>query len=142
MTVRCEHSAPGVTHGSTAVAQKQLTCATLSVLNTVLLEEYQAFLDPTAPHPKADLFHEFHSNESGDPEAVLMHALGHWRISEGFHDLVWHPAVTVATAQLLEQPAPDASQEEEEEQQQLQRVRLWHDQLFAKPAHHGGGVAW
>ncbi len=23
-----------------------------------------------------------------------------------------------------------------------QTIRLWHDQLFAKPPHHGGVVAW
>jgi ectoine hydroxylase-related dioxygenase (phytanoyl-CoA dioxygenase family) len=43
----------------------------------------------------------------------------------GFHDLLWHPAFTVAASQLLAGP-----------------VRFWHDQLFCKPAHHGGVVAW
>ena len=36
----------------------------------------------------------------------------------------------VATSQLI-----DPSREEVD-------VRLWHDQLFAKPAKHGGVVAW
>ena len=26
--------------------------------------------------------------------------------------------------------------------QRPSRLRLWHDQLFAKPPHHGGVVAW
>jgi ectoine hydroxylase-related dioxygenase (phytanoyl-CoA dioxygenase family) len=71
------------------------------------------------------LFHEYHTNESADPSRILFHALGAWRIKPGFHDLVWHPAFSVAASQLLDGP-----------------VRFWHDQLFCKPAHHGGVVAW
>ena len=71
------------------------------------------------------LFHEYHSNESVDPNTVLFHALGAWRASAGFHDLLWHPAFTVPASQLLDGP-----------------VRFWHDQLFCKPAQHGGVVAW
>ena len=72
------------------------------------------------------LFYEYHSNESRDPARVLFHALGAWRVTEGFHDLLWHPAFTVAASQLLGGA----------------RVRFWHDQLFCKPARHGGVVAW
>ena len=71
------------------------------------------------------LFYEFHSNESTDPTTTLFHALGAWRISPAFHDLLWNPAFLVAAAQLLEGP-----------------VRFWHDQLFCKPPLHGGRVAW
>jgi len=71
------------------------------------------------------LFYEYNSNESTDPKHVLFHALGAWRIAPGFHDLLWHPAFTVPAAQLLGGS-----------------VRFWHDQLFCKPAHHGGVVAW
>jgi ectoine hydroxylase-related dioxygenase (phytanoyl-CoA dioxygenase family) len=71
------------------------------------------------------LFYEYHSNESTDPAKVLFHALGAWRVSAGFHDLLWNPAFTVAASQLLEGP-----------------VRFWHDQLFCKPAYHGSCVAW
>src|SRR5690606_18585610 len=71
------------------------------------------------------LWYEFHLNESTDPDLVLFHALGAWRIGGGFHDLLWHPAVTVPAAQLLGGS-----------------VRFWHDQLFCKPARHGGVVAW
>jgi hypothetical protein len=74
---------------------------------------------------KRDLFYEYNSNESGDPNQVLFHALGAWRIAAGFHDLLWHPAFTIPAAQLLGGA-----------------VRFWHDQLFCKPAHHGGVVAW
>jgi ectoine hydroxylase-related dioxygenase (phytanoyl-CoA dioxygenase family) len=88
-----------------------------------LREELQDLLDPR--HPANELFHEYHSNESADPARVLFHALGAWRIKPGFHDLLWHPAFTVPAGQLLGGP-----------------VRFWHDQLFCKPAHHGGVVAW
>lgn len=72
-----------------------------------------------------ELFYEFHSNESSDPDTVLFHALGAWRIAPGFHDLLWNARFTVPASQLLDGP-----------------VRFWHDQLFCKPAHHGGVVAW
>jgi ectoine hydroxylase-related dioxygenase (phytanoyl-CoA dioxygenase family) len=87
-------------------------------------EELAAIADPD--HPSHNLFYEFHSNESTDPNAVLFHALGAWRITEGFHDILWNPAFTVAASQLLGNTP----------------VRFWHDQLFCKPAHHGGVVAW
>jgi ectoine hydroxylase-related dioxygenase (phytanoyl-CoA dioxygenase family) len=88
-----------------------------------LRSELQGLLDPR--HPGHELFHEYHANESPDPSRVLFHALGAWRITPGFHDLPWHPAFTVAASQLLGGP-----------------VRFWHDQLFCKPAQHGGVVAW
>jgi ectoine hydroxylase-related dioxygenase (phytanoyl-CoA dioxygenase family) len=88
-----------------------------------LRTELQELFDPK--HPGNDLFHEFHSNESPDPSQVLFHALGAWRIKPGFHDLLWHPAFTVPASQLLGGA-----------------VRFWHDQLFCKPAQHGGVVAW
>ena len=81
-------------------------------------------MDPS--HPQHSLFYEFHSNESEDPDTVLFHSLGHWRISEAFHDILWNPAFVMAAHQLLGNRC----------------VRLWHDQLFCKPAHHGGVVAW
>jgi len=89
-----------------------------------LNEELAAIIDPH--HPGNDLFYEFHSNESADPNAVLFHALGAWRLTPGFHDVLWNPAFVMAASQLLGN----------------QPVRFWHDQLFYKPAKHGGVVAW
>lgn len=88
-----------------------------------LRRELSALVDPA--HPRHHLFYEFHSNESTDPATTLFHALGAWRIAAGFHDVLWHPAFTVPAAQLLGGA-----------------VRFWHDQLFSKPARHGGVVAW
>lgn len=90
----------------------------------ILLEELNGLTHPSSS--QRELFYEFHANESPDPSRVLFHALGAWRISPAFHDLLWHPAFTVPASQLLEGGA----------------VRFWHDQLFCKPAHHGGVVAW
>jgi ectoine hydroxylase-related dioxygenase (phytanoyl-CoA dioxygenase family) len=88
-----------------------------------LRSELAQLVDPA--HPGNELFYEYNSNESVDPSRVLFHALGAWRIAPGFHDLLWNPAFTVPASQLLDGP-----------------VRFWHDQLFCKPAKHGGVVAW
>lgn len=88
-----------------------------------LVEELATLIDPA--QPGNSLFYEFHSNESTDPATVLFHALGAWRITPGFHDLLWNPAFLVPASQLLDGA-----------------VRFWHDQLFCKPARHGGVVAW
>src|SRR5712691_7273440 len=101
--------------------------AGLRVLDDQQLETLRAelseLIDPN--HPGHDLFYEFHSNESANPATVLFHALGAWRIAPGFHDLLWNPAFLMPASQLLGGA-----------------VRFWHDQLFCKPAHHGGLVAW
>lgn len=88
-----------------------------------LRKELADLADPK--YPGHELFYEYHSNESSAPDHILFHALGAWRITPGFHDLLWNPAFTIPASQLLGGP-----------------VRFWHDQLFCKPAHHGGVVAW
>jgi ectoine hydroxylase-related dioxygenase (phytanoyl-CoA dioxygenase family) len=104
----------GYVHGIRILSDEQVE---------TLRQELQDLLDPQ--YPGNELFHEYHSNESPDPSRVLFHALGAWRIKPAFHDLLWHPAFTVPASQLLGGP-----------------VRFWHDQLFCKPARHGGVVAW
>ena len=88
-----------------------------------LRRELMALADPA--HPGNELFYEFNANESADPEQILFHALGAWRIEPGLHDLLWHPAFVVPAAQLLGGA-----------------IRFWHDQIFYKPAQHGGVVLW
>jgi ectoine hydroxylase-related dioxygenase (phytanoyl-CoA dioxygenase family) len=81
--------------------------------------------DQRPDQQRDNLFYEFNTNESADPSKVLFHALGAWRVAPGFHDLIWNPAFLVPAAQLLGGA-----------------VRFWHDQIFYKPAYHGGVVAW
>lgn len=88
-----------------------------------LREQLERLFDPQ--HDGRQYWYEYHSNESADPDKVLFHALGAWRIKPGFHDLLWNPAFTLPASQLLDGA-----------------VRFWHDQLFCKPAQHGGVVAW
>jgi hypothetical protein len=101
--------------------------AGIKVLNDsqieALRDEVGELVDPA--HPGNRLFYEFNSNESADPHKILFHALGAWRIKPGLHDVLWNPAFTVPASQLLEGA-----------------VRFWHDQIFYKPAHHGGVVIW
>lgn len=116
-----------LTGGEVAFFHEQGYLAGVPVLDDeqvdALRAEMQALVDPA--HPGHSLFYEFHGNESTDPSSVLLHALGAWRIGPAFHDLLWHPGFTVPASQLLDGP-----------------VRFWHDQIFSKPARHGGVVAW
>ena len=89
----------------------------------VLRAELAKLIDPAQPNH--ELFYEYHSNEATDPTKILFHALGAWRVASGFHDLLWNPAFLMPAFQLLGGA-----------------VRFWHDQIFYKPAHHGGVVAW
>jgi hypothetical protein len=89
-----------------------------------LKDELSGLMDPD--HPGHELFYEFHSNESVDPQTILFHSLGAWRIAPAFHDVLWNPRFLMAAHQLLgDKP-----------------VRFWHDQLFSKPPKKGGVVAW
>jgi len=89
-----------------------------------LRNELNELIDPKSPGH--GLFYEFHSNESSDLNSILFHALGAWRITPAYHDVLWNPRFLVAASQLLGDKA----------------VRFWHDQLFYKPPKKGGVVAW
>ena len=89
----------------------------------ILRDELNVLTNPL--HPGRHLFYEYHANESTNPSRILFHALGAWRVTPGFHDLLWNPAFLVPASQLLGGA-----------------VRFWHDQIFYKPANHGGVVAW
>jgi len=88
-----------------------------------LCKEANELLSPD--HPARSLFYEYHSNESRNPDTVLFHALGAWRVARALHDLLWNPAFLMPASQLLGGA-----------------VRFWHDQIFYKPPRHGGVVAW
>jgi ectoine hydroxylase-related dioxygenase (phytanoyl-CoA dioxygenase family) len=90
----------------------------------ILKDELEGLTTPDQENNS--LFYEFHSNESDNPDTILFHALGAWRVSNGFHDVLWNPRFLVAASQLLSNKP----------------VRFWHDQLFCKPAKQGGVVAW
>src|SRR5258708_10080520 len=64
-----------------------------------LRKELEEVAEPK--NPSSHLFYEFHSNESSNPETILFHALGAWRISNGFHDVLWYPRFLVHHHQLL-----------------------------------------
>jgi ectoine hydroxylase-related dioxygenase (phytanoyl-CoA dioxygenase family) len=88
-----------------------------------LRAELQELMNPTPAARR--LFYEFHQNESANADKILFHALGAWRVSKAFHDVLWNPRFTVPASQLLGG-----------------KVRFWHDQLFVKPAKDGGIVSW
>jgi ectoine hydroxylase-related dioxygenase (phytanoyl-CoA dioxygenase family) len=100
----------------------------IKLLDDWQIERLRKELDEVAEpnHPSSHLFYEFHSNESANPDTILFHALGAWRITNGFHDVLWNPRFLVAASQLLGDVP----------------VRFWHDQLFCKPPKQGGVVAW
>ena len=89
-----------------------------------LRDELDALVDETNPPPNVELLHELHYNEAEGSGSVLFHCLGHWRISPGFHDILFLDSICVAASQLL----------------QGRSVRFWHDQAFVKPAGHGAVV--
>lgn len=72
-----------------------------------------------------DRFYEYNLNESADKSKILFHALGAWRVSRSFHDLIFFAPLASAFSTLLDGP-----------------VRFWHDQVFVKPARDGAVVAW
>jgi hypothetical protein len=60
------------------------------------------------------------------PDRVVCHFLGGWRVHPVLRELVFDQRLVRPCAQLLGQD----------------RLRFWHDQVFAKPPHHPGVVPW
>ena len=99
----------------------------IKILDDDQIEQLRASLQElTNPsNPGNEFFYEYHSNESANKDTVLFHALGAWRVSPVFHDILWAPAFRMAAYQLIGKG-----------------FRLFHDQLFSKPAKHGSVVSW
>lgn len=77
-------------------------------------------------NPRMNELYEVDAAYLDAPEKNVFHFLGAWMIDEGFHDILFHPRITVPVSQLLGS----------------KRVRMWHDQVFYKPSKHPGVVAW
>jgi len=77
-------------------------------------------------NPRTSELYEVDEDYRRAPEKNLFHILGAWLIDDGFHDILWHPAITTKAAQLLS----------------VKRLRFWHDQVFYKPPRHPGVVTW
>lgn len=60
------------------------------------------------------------------PDEVVTHFLGGWLVEPLLEELISLPSVTAPLATLLE----------------VEELRLWHDQVFSKPARHPGHVPW
>jgi hypothetical protein len=102
--------------------------APLNLLSVAQVEALRARLI-TIGDSLADLDDSLYEIEAAwreRPEETVLHFLGAWRVDELFHDLVFHPGATTPAAQLLG----------------VERLRLWHDQVFWKPAEHPGVVPW
>jgi ectoine hydroxylase-related dioxygenase (phytanoyl-CoA dioxygenase family) len=77
-------------------------------------------------NPRIGELYEVDEDYRRAPEANVFHFLGAWLIDTAFHDVVFHPAITVKAAQLLG----------------VEHLRFWHDQVFYKPPRHPGVVTW
>lgn len=77
------------------------------------------------PRYEPELY-EVEAGHRSRPDEVVCHFLGGWRVDPALHDLAFHPGLTAIARALLG----------------VEGLRLWHDQVFAKPARHPGVVPW
>jgi ectoine hydroxylase-related dioxygenase (phytanoyl-CoA dioxygenase family) len=97
-----------------------LTPAEVATLRTAVAEVI-ANLDRHRPE-----LYEVEQSFTERPGEVVCHFLGGFRVSAALRALVSEPRITAPCAQLLE----------------VDRLRFWHDQVFAKPPGHPGVVPW
>lgn len=98
------------------------------VLDDRQIERLRAGLEEirTGKNQRLGELYEVDAAYAAAPEKHVFHFLGAWMIDEAFHDILFHPKITVPVSQLLG----------------TLKVRMWHDQVFYKPARHPGVVAW
>ncbi len=100
----------------------------LPLLDDRQLTEMREALERMVHQPDHPRAHEILSRpklKPGQPTPMI-YFQGAWLAEEAFHDILFFPKLTRPLRQLLGTP----------------RVRFWHDQIFYKPARHGGVVAW
>lgn len=86
-----------------------------------ILEDVDGISDPA--HEGNGYWYEYNSDVTRT-EGTLQ-GIGGWRVRQSFHDLLWHPRIASAFAQLLEADP-----------------RLLFDQLFCKPPGRNGVINW
>ncbi len=98
------------------------------VLGESQIEALRAGLEAirSGENPRTGDLYEVDEDYRRAPENNVFHFLGAWLIDDAFHDVLFHPEVTVKLAQLLG----------------VEHVRFWHDQVFYKPPRHPGVVTW
>ncbi|HEY6554905.1 MAG TPA: phytanoyl-CoA dioxygenase family protein [Vicinamibacteria bacterium] len=99
-----------------------------SVLDEAQIASLRAGLEAirSGENPRTGDLYEVDEDYRTAPDRNVFHFLGAWLIDEAFHDVLFHPAITVKVAQLLG----------------VEHVRFWHDQVFYKPPRHPGVVTW
>ena len=111
-----------------ALFERQGFLGPICALNSEEVEDLRARLDAIGEQIEhhRELLYEVEEAWLERPDEVVLHFLGAWRVDELFHDLAFHPGLTVPLAQLLG----------------VERLRFWHDQVFWKPPLHPGVVPW
>ncbi len=97
----------------------------IDLLNSDQVAALRADLDRMIALRDSETVHFYEYNRNESRERVVFHALGAWRVSPAFHDLIFLKPMVAVAEELLGGS-----------------VRLWHDQVFVKPAFDGGVVAW
>ena len=122
------HQAPGLTNAELHAFARDGFVFPVPVLEPAEIEDLRrrvdairARLDELAPS-----LYEVERGYTERPDEVVCHFLGGWRVDSALRALVFDPRITIPCAQALG----------------VERLRLWHDQVFYKPPRHLGVVPW